>query len=315
VELFHGGQGDGEGLVEWTAQQKTRHRSRREAATPPHMQLLDFVIRAGHPSAETIERHKKGNYPVSTLARALTTPRVRERLGIDIVSGKVVTDYPKTEVLKGLTKLVDDIGTGAVKVGDLMSKEDRARYVNKLSTADLPDPSTRTSVSAPLDEAPEKATGSTTKSKDRRHSSSRTRMIPADFTVAIAVSRINDIYHELKRKVTLNDAPNAVAVLFRTFIELSIDDYIKRNPHLAKLAGWDKKLQQKANGVLDDLEANAVMSKAETLPVREALRDPDKLTLVTNLNAFVHNPDMTPSANDLRAVWDKFAHLIEALWA
>jgi len=140
-------------------------------------------------------------------------------------------------------------------------------------------------------------------------------MIPADFTVAIAVSRINDIYHEFKRKVTLNDAPNAVAVLFRTFIELSIDDYIKRNPHLAKLAGWDKKLQQKANGVLDDLEANAVMSKAETLPVREALRDPDKLTLVTNLNAFVHNPDMTPSANDLRAVWDKFAHLIEALWA
>jgi hypothetical protein len=315
VELLHEGQGDGHGLVDWTAHQKARHRSRREASTPPHMQLLDFVIREGKVSAEAIGRNNKGTYPVSTLARALTTPRVRERLGIEIVNGKVVTAYPKVEVLKGLTKLVDQIGTGAVKVGDLMSKEDRARYVDNLSATDLPDPTTRTAVSAPLDEAPDTAAKAEVKvkPKDRRPSSARIRMIPNDFSVEITVSRINDIYHELRRKLLLKDAPNAIAVLFRVFFELSVDDYIRRNAHLIKLGG--KTLEQKANGVLDDLETSGTVGKKEMLPVREALRDANKLTLVTNLNAFVHNPHMTPSANDLRAVWDKFQRLIEVLWA
>ena len=46
------GQGDGEGLVEWTAQQKARHRA-RDGGKEPHMQVLEFVIKEGDVSAQT----------------------------------------------------------------------------------------------------------------------------------------------------------------------------------------------------------------------------------------------------------------------
>ncbi len=39
----------------------------------------------------------------------------------------------------------------------------------------------------------------------------------------IADTRINDIYDELRKKLEVDITPNAVAVLFRVFMECSID--------------------------------------------------------------------------------------------
>jgi hypothetical protein len=312
IELMHAGQGEGEGLVEWTAQQKARHRA-RDGGKEPHMQVLEFVIKEGDVSPRTAERTRRGQYPVSTLERALTTPHVREQLGIEFVAGQVMTAYPKPEVLKGLTKLVDEIGSGKVKVADFMSKEDRTAYVDKFKDQELPDPTTRTDVQALLDEAPEKKTRRKPDSKDRRHSAARTKLIPADFSVSIAVSRINDIYLELKRKLKLSDVPNAAAVLLRVFVELSMDDCITRNT--VPVPFKDKNFQNKMTAVCDFMEKNAVMTSKQLIPVRETLKDPHNITLPTNLNAYVHNPDMVPTGTDLKAIWDRLAPFIEKLWA
>lgn len=312
IELMHEGQGDGYGLVEWTAQQKARHRA-RDGAKDPHMQVLEFVIKEGDVSATTTERSRKGQYPVSTLERALTTPHVRQQLGIEVVAGRVMTEYPKPEVLKGLTKIVDEIGSGKVKVAAFMSKEDRTAYIDRYKDEELPDPTTRTDTPAPLEEAPEKVTPRKKDSKDRRHSAARTKLIPADFSVSIPVSRINDIYLELKRKLKLSDVPNAAAVLLRVFIELTIDDYIARSKVPVNFK--DKNFQNKTTAVCDYMETNGILTDKQLIPVRETLKDPRNLTLPTNLNAFVHNPNMTPSGTDLKAIWDRVAPFITALWA
>ncbi len=312
VELLHEGQGDGYGLVEWTAQQKARHRA-RGGSKAPHMQVLEFVIKEGDVSAHTIERNRHGTYPVSTLERALTTPHVRTQLGIEIVDGKVMTNFPKPEVLKGLSKIVDEIGTGKVKVAQFMSKEDRAAYVNRFNDDELPDATTRTDATAPLEEAPEKAVGKKQATKDRRHSNARTKMIPAEFSVSIPVERINHIYLELKRKLNVNDVPNAASVLLRVFVELSVDDYIGRNT--VPVPFKDKNLRNKVTAVADYMESNTVLSRDDLLPVREAVKSADNITLATNLNAFVHNPRMTISGNDLKAIWDRLGHFVQALWA
>lgn len=311
IELMHEGQGDGYGLVEWTAQQKARHRA-RDGAKDPHQQILEFVINEGHVSSETAERNRKGNYPVSTLERALTTPHVRQTLGIDIIAGRVVTSYPKPEVLKGLTKLVDEIGSGKVKVAAVMSKDDRTAYIDRFKDEELPDPTTRTDTEAPLEEAPEKAT-KRKDSKDRRHSAARTKLIPADFSVSIGVSRVNDIYLELKRKLKLSDVPNAVAVLLRVFLEMSIDNYISRKSVPVNFK--DKNFQNKTTAVCDYMEANSALTDKQLIPVRETLKDPRNLTLATNLNAFVHNPGMPPSSNDLKIIWDRLSLFVQTLWA
>jgi hypothetical protein len=312
VELLHGGQQDGVGHIEWSAQQAARHRGRRGVANLPHMQVLDFVLREGSISEESRKRSDEGTYPVSTLERALTTPYLRDRLGIEIEKdGKVVTKFPKPEVLKGLTKLVDEIGTGKVKVGTVMSKEDRARYADSLRTADLPDPVTRATVAAPLHDAPSSAQG-TARPRGQRSPSARPKMVAAAFSANINVPRIEAIFGELKRHLLLRDSPNAIAVLYRVFFELSVDAYISREPSLAKAAS--KKLYQKVEAILDHLEAVGTVKKRDMQQVRRAVQDPPTLNVTTNLNAFVHNPNIFPTPVELRGVWDSCEPFIKLLW-
>ena len=309
VELLHEGQGDGAGLVEWSAQQKARHRA-RSGSQPAHMQVLEFVMREGTPSAITEERNTKGDYPVSTLERALGSPYVRERLGIDVQGGRVVTEFPKEEVLKGLTKVVDEIAAGTVKVAQVMSKEDRIRYADHFSDEDLPAATTRGEDSTPLADAPTRAKQYP---KDRKPSSERKRMIPSDFSVHIPAPRINEIYHELKSRLIVRDVPNAVAVLFRTFVELSIEDYIRR--HLAAGKLRDKKLAQKQEAVLVDLLAKGLLDKNDLVSVRLAVSEPADVSNITNLNAFVHNPQMSPIDSELKQLWYRYEKLIRVIWA
>ena len=311
VELLHDGESEGAGLVPWSAQQKARHRA-RSGTKPPHLQVLDFVRSEANLSAETIRRYDRGSYPVSTLERALTTPRVREKLGIDIEDGQVVTRFPKSEVLKGLTKLVDEIGRGDVKVNAFMRVSDRTSYVDRFDKNQLPNADARLDDAEPLNEAPDKpASKPKPKAKDRQHSTARTKVVPAEFSIAVGVSRINDIYLELKRKLRVDEVPNATGVLLRVFVELSVDEYMDRN---SIRAPKDPNLGNKVGAVADHMEANAALSKKDLIPVREAVKSPDKLTLATNLNALVHNRRMTVTGTELKAIWDRLAIFVEALW-
>lgn len=311
IELIHDGESEGAGSVPWTAQQKARHRA-RGGTKAPHLQILEFVHNEGVLSPKAAEKFDKGTYPVSTLERALTTPHVREQLGIDLVDGQVVTRYPKSEVLKGLTKLVDEIGTGAVKVARLMSVADRVGYIDSFSDANLPAANAQADLVAPLTEAPEKPKSGQAGSKDRRASIARLKLIPTAFSVTIPVDRINDIYLELKRKLRVDDVPNAAGVLLRVFLELSVDDYMERN----KIAPpKNDNLANKVNVVVDYMEAEDIMTKKGVMTVREAMQSPDNLTLATNLNALVHNRQMTVSGNDLKAIWTRLEHFFQAMWS
>jgi hypothetical protein len=312
IELLHEGESEGAGLVEWTAQQKARHRA-RSGTKPAHLQVLEFVMAEGTPSPDAIERHDRGTYPVSTLERALTTPHVRQQLGIEILDGQVVTGFPKPEVLKGLTKLVDEIGTGKVKVGQVMRVEDRKAYIDAFNDDDLPDPRTRAEGTVRLDEAPEKAR-TQRPVRDRQSSSSRTKLIPVDFLIRPAPARINDIYLELKRKIRVDDTPNAAGVLLRVFLELSVDEYMAQN-QVPPPTGRDKeRLDAKVLAVLGYMEAQSLMTSRQSIPVREAFKSDDKLTLATNLNALVHNRDMALSGNDLKQLWTRLEVFFQKLW-
>jgi hypothetical protein len=311
IELLHEGESEGAGLVPWSAQQKTRHRARL-GTKAHHLQVLDFVAKEAPLSNETVRRYDRGKYPVSTLERALTTPHVRSTLGIEYSDGEVVTNYPKTEVLKGLAKLVDEIGAGKVKVDKFMTVADRTRYIDRFKDAELPDPSTRMDTFAPLDEAPEKARDKHGAKKEKRSSATRSKLIPSDFMLSIGPARINDIYLELKRKLRVDDVPNAVGVLLRVFLELSVDEYIATQ---AVTKPKDDQLAKKVAAVVDYMEQKGLMTKKQAVPIREAVKSDDKVNLATNLNALIHNRDMAVGGNDLKALWTRIGPFFQKLWA
>ena len=71
-------------------------------------------------------------FPVTSLERLLGDPDVRRSLGIDIVRGELLMTHKMDDVLKALTKVVEDLATGDVTVTALKRKADRADYLKQI---------------------------------------------------------------------------------------------------------------------------------------------------------------------------------------
>lgn len=90
------------------------------------------------------------------------------------------------------------------------------------------------------------------KPRGTQPSRSRKHLIPSECDLPIKVSRINDIFLELRDNLVLDgkkSTPNAVAVLFRVFLEVSLDKYINvANVALSK----EPKIKERINKVAKD---------------------------------------------------------------
>ena len=119
-----------------------------------------------------------------------------------------------------------------------------------------------------------------------------------------------DIFVELKRKLRVDEVPNATGALLRVFLELSVDHYMETNNVTTK----DSTLAGKVTAVVNHMHSSNLLTEKQAIPVREAVKSPDKVNLATNLNALVHNPDMTVSGTDLKALWTRLERFCERLW-
>ena len=62
------------------------------------------------------------------------------------------------------------------------------------------------------------------------------------------------------------------------------------------------------------MESNGLMSRDELKPVRLAYSTPNNLVSTNTLNAYVHNPNLAPKADDLKLTWNDFERLFKAMW-
>ncbi|MBI5122641.1 hypothetical protein HZA75_02160, partial [Candidatus Roizmanbacteria bacterium] len=69
-------------------------------------------------------------------------------------------------------------------------------------------------------------------------STTRNYLIPKTCTLQIQQTKINNVYHELKNDLLIDDTnkavPNAVGVLFRVFLEISIDFFLEKSGIILK---------------------------------------------------------------------------------
>ena len=105
--------------------------------------------------------------------------------------------------------------------------------------------------------------------------------------------------------------PNAAAVLFRVFVELSLEEFNNKVKGAYKHKGT---LVSKINKAADYLDDQGILNQNELKPVRVAVSKKDHLMNTNTLNAYVHNPNMQPIAEDLKTTWDGFQPFIEAIY-
>jgi hypothetical protein len=317
IELIHRGAAGGAGLVEWDGQVAARFDARKGHKSIA-LQVLDYVKEKSRLSEGTRQLISDGKFPITTLDRLIGTPYVRKKLGIDRENGQVETQYPEEEVLKGLTRMVEDLGSGTWTVSRLKNQDQRIDYINGFDKSDLPDGGKVLPQVYNLGEEPKAPTGGNgTSGGTRRAGQTRNRssLIPRDCKLNIAHHRLHKIYTELK-KLNLDEFPNAGAVMFRVFVELSLDSYLTDKNVWPEQQISNSKLAQKLNGVATHLENTGAMTVDELAPVRRAAGGQTLLAAsISTMHGYVHNRHFAPIPTDIKIAWDELQLFMEKVWA
>lgn len=316
IMLRHTGQNQGAGLVEWGPDEQDRFMA-RHGVRSPEGQVLDFVATHGDLS-KAAQKSSKGI--LTNLGRLLGTPDVRERLGVEVSDGLVYSLYPRKEIAKSLTHVVEELKTGQLKVSDIYYAEDRIKYAMSIPSNSLPDSETRLDTPNLLADVDDSglANGNRkskkTTRKRKKAEQVRTALIPKICQLDIRPPRINAIYIEL---LTLNvDAyPNSASVMLRVFLELSIDHYIMDNALMSETDRRSEPLAKRLKVVSADLLSKKLIDKQLSVAI-ERIADSQFVVAASTVtfNQYVHNPYVFPKATELRMAWDEIQPLMERLW-
>jgi hypothetical protein len=315
IRQRHSGEDEGRGIVGWSGIAVARFKGRDAA-----LQAIDFI--GAH--ADLTEEQAgllAGRFPVSTLDRLLSTPDVRAALGFDVVDEKLQTELPPEEAIKPLKRIILDLAEKKVTVTHLKSKDQQLAYVRGLKASDRADLSKKTGTPRPVEgmsetDFKEKEEPPAKRARVQR-SGPRTTLVPKACRLTITNPKIDKILGEL-RILQLSKHPHAIGVLFRVFLEMSVDDYlvskaksvltVTRNGH----AG-EKKLAAKVKEVVDHMAANGADRK-DFKGVFAGLSDEHHAFSIDTLHAYIHNRFFTPTERSLITGWDNAQRFFEMIW-
>jgi len=148
-------------------------------------------------------------------------------------------------------------------------------------------------------------------------SSLRNYLIPKTCVLQIQETKINNIYCELKNDLLIDDSknavPNAVGVLFRVFLEISLDYYAKMNSH-----GFKKNdtINQKISWVVKNLEGKKYdKNKFNNINKVGSSTGQKSYLSIENFHEYVHSTTTQPSSSELKSKWDNLQDFFEILWS
>lgn len=302
IELRHTGENAGAGVVPWGSDESARFRA-RTGVPEPHTQALDFLQLRGTLSAEL-----RSKVPGTNFKRLIETPAVRAKLGIDIQKGTLLLRAAEAKVAKALMHVINDLVSGTTKVGDIYTSTQRGQYAAALPARIIVTATGNAAIPVVTNEPGTSIRPVTATRAPKK----RDRLIPRDCALSIPSGRIQNIVTELQRKLSLNDHTNAVSVLFRVFIELSVDSYIATNlPRNSERAALQKKMEAVAN----NLVSRKKLTPKQRVPVSRACQKDSFLApSITLMHNYVHNPHLFPAPSDLRAHWDSLQPFFKAVW-
>jgi len=308
IDLKHTGENGGAGVVGWDGLQTARYRR-----SDPTLAVIEFAIGSGLlPKGEAAAK----SFPITNLQRLLADPYVRAALGIHVSRGEVTSELSRAETEKGLRRVLSDLSSGKVTVTDIKRKSDRAAYIDKLPKRKLPNLSAKVeqwSLSKPQAAAANANGASKGTASSQRSSKDRLYLVPRELKLEIKDHRLNKIYWELKRDLKLGVVPNAAAVLFRTFVELTLDLYLETNGLPTTRKGYDLKLDDKVSSAITHLESQGALTAKGSRLARMTTHQ-DSVSNPLTFHAFVHDRTAQPTAVALIAMWTHVEPLLVAIY-
>ena len=305
IESSHIGENKGRGQVPWNYKDKLRYKG--ETST---LEVLEFVKKNGNLNKKDLTPIESGQFPTSTLERLVKTPAIGGMLGFEVKNGKLKFKKPKKDLIKPFERIVSDLASKKIKVTDLIKVEQQKAYISKVL----------------------KETQKQEKKEEEKpppaKPSNRNTLIPKSANLSIPENepRSAAIFQELK-DLKLSKHKNAISVLFRVFLELSIIHYYSKNKQMSrkvegkKVEGKkdkspekDKNLNKMIHEVLKDLEEKKAIDRSAFSALSRTFNPQKSYLSTTDLNDFVHNPKLAPLIDDLETYWDNSRILFEKIW-
>ena len=278
-----------------------------------------FVTRTGKGSglnvADEIEKRLikadllpgKKKIPRSTLNRLLSAEAFRNRVGFSVSKGRFEFTHDEDVALAAMARVASDLANKVKVLGDLWDVDGKRGYLDELEKEGVL-PNARHAVKRGAGPSP------TPKPKPPRPTpapkpKTRDTLIPqVEFGIVWPgrLQRHHSIWEELQFKLSLTDHANAVSVLFRVLLELSVENYIAQEKVAIQP---NDKLHNKVTKVGNDLLAKGKIDKKYADSFKKFSQS-DQLVSADTMNRYVHSPQFSPSPEHLRALWDSLAELI-----
>lgn len=247
--------------------------------------------------------------PRSTMNRLLSAEAFRNRVGFSVNKGKFELTHDEPMVIRALRRIADDLANRYVVLGDIWDVDGKRAYFDRLEREKIL-PTALHALKSKDDESSSKSAVAQAAPTRAPRPQKRTTLIPNTiFAIAWAgrIQRHRAIWEELQFHLNLDDHPNAISVLFRVLLELSVENYIEQNK-LASVTTNDT-LAKRVLKVAEDLHKSGKINQ-KYLELLRKFPHADALLSADTLNRYVHSPNFAPSPDHLRALWDWMADFI-----
>jgi len=332
IKLKHSGQSNGIGTVDWNGQQVQRFEETVEGKSSVALQTIKLLQTSGEVPTEL--KDKLSKIPITNLDRLLKDPAIRSLLGIEINNGIMQAQIDVKEVVKGLTQIVKDLLDPKFTVKKIYTQEDRKDYIKSFPNTSQPDitiktpkpwqfnnPLTVTSEAFESTASSEPTssvtpTSTPTAPKTKLNPKDRKRLIPKSCIMYIENAKLNNIYYELYRELDIEKQKNAVSVLFRVFVELSLDTYIEKHGLSSTVSSTSSNigLKPKFDQVANHMSRNGLADAAFCRGIKSSIGDKNDVLGIDTWHAYVHNNKVSPKSDNLITTWDNIQDFMVKLW-
>lgn len=345
IELKHTGENNGVGRVDWNSDIRDERRARQTGVESIGRQIREIIKNNSHIFSSNAIRDVF-TIDITTLTRLFSSTPAQNAFAIKVENKEIVPQLDLKYIAPSVEFAIQMFVHEGYNVNDIRNDTDRQTFVkhippelspfkiaelnkskssegNSATDAKLPEQhgTQASTVNETVGEPPTTTTPADQRSQAAPSSRARKYLIP--WSLNIRNSRINEIYRELRRGIEVNKLPNASAVTFRVFIEVTCNDYIdskKTGPtpvvrdDNGKHVITDDKLSTKVRAVAKHLEEQGLISLQQFKTIFKRASSTDTVGSVDHFNLFVHGSASAPLPSELKDIADEYKPLFEAIW-
>lgn len=347
IELKHTGQNAGVGRVNWDSDIRDERRARQTGIESIGRQIRNLVK-----DNETVfSPHTVRDIfaiPVTTLTRLFSSMPAQKAFQIKIENKELTPILPLKYIAPAIEFAINMFENEGYNVNDIRNDDDRKRFVGhippeldpiKLAAIDTnakKENDETKNIQAHADKLdsetiPDGGESHIDMPKDLPHENHKTRAKPSSrsrkflipWSLNISNSRINEIYRELRKSLEVDKCPNATAITFRVFLEVSCDSFSKRQEqentpitredNAKPLTELDK-LSVKIKAVAVHLEKQGLISVSQSKTICKRATSKDTVGSVDHFNQFIHGTDSPPIPSELKDIAEEYRPMLEAIW-